>query len=275
MKPIAGLRASGSWSNEDVMPGLLEQLRARPKTQAPGVQTQTAQGLLRSKTGRAGVGGSAPRISSQAERAAVAETAARGRELQAQGAQQAKQLEQAAEGQEIQQEAEQQAATDQLLDTQQKAGLQTQNILNELERGEEELDLKKWMSKAEQMSFNMRLNDQKYIQELQNTRARRRMRSEDDFLQQYAESQFAAERAVLQDALGRDLDLLADEAEFRKQLAEMDLQHAIKMAQAQAEQEAITNEYGAYESMVSGGAGIFASFQRASADQPGGTDADE
>lgn len=212
------------------------------KMQAPeqqiGVTDQTAQtqSLLRTKLGKAGSNTSVPAASNIQEQQAVKQA----QNQQGQIQQQVKvNIEQ--ENQQNLASAAQNAERMREIDDKAKSmannfQLQSDDLLNEFERGRLKLADQKDASKAEQLGFNLRLQDQNYLNKLKSEGDLSRFNSSEDFKMAAAEQEVADNKALL--SMGLDAQAFAQmsDAEFTKALSTMDVNQSIEMFKQEQEQ---------------------------------------
>lgn len=217
-------------------------------------QTAQTQSLLRTKLGKANSGSSAvPGISNIQEQQAV------------QGAQN-QQTQQAQSGvvqaqQETQQDLGQQAQTSQqfqALDDRQKElvnnfQVQTSDLLQDFQRGNLKLDDAKDAAKTEQLGFQLRLQDQSYLDKLKSDGDLDRFNNAQDFKVAAAEQEVSDNTALL--SMGLDAQAFANmnDADFTKALGTMDVNSAIQLFQQQQEQQQKMAKYKMLGSIVSTG----------------------
>lgn len=198
-------------------------------------ETGTVQQLL---TARKGIVGPAtalgPRGLSVAESGARAQTQQQLGEAAQQAQLQAIQLGQAAQEQEQQQQA--QAANIEFQRQQNKlqSRVQTENILRGLEQGRTTLSEEKRQAGMEQVAANLRLQTDSYINQLQLEGARSRLQDDLAF-DQAMKQQIAADNiSLLQIKLNNQSLLDSNDRDFRKQLAQIDIDTAVQMARQDA-----------------------------------------
>lgn len=223
------------------MANLLETIRnnSQQMAQAPGTQDQTQQlgTLLRAKTGKAGL---APGVvsSNLGEQQAVVQTQ---QEFQNQIQPQA-QIQQA--GLQAQQTGQEQAARQQMQDIGQQrkfdtiqSKMKTDALLNDLERNRGKLSMDQYAANVEQLGFNLRLQNDKYLNELQNEGQKARLNNDINFKEQLARTTFDNTQDIFEQRL-RDKSILdANDKEYSNVVAQMGIDDAYAMFRAQAESQ--------------------------------------
>lgn len=198
--------------------------------QAPGMtdQSQQVANLLRAKSGKA-VGGPDVGPSSLAEAAAVGSAQQQMRnEVLPQAQIQQQQLEGQMAGQEQQAGIEKANIAQQTKFNTIQNKLRTTQLLNEFEQDRGKLDLAKNKAGVEQFAQGLRLQNQKYISDLQREGARKRLDTEIGFNEELVRSAFGANKDLLEKQLkGRSI-LGANDREFNKAMGQMTIDDAWK-----------------------------------------------
>lgn len=220
-------------------------------------QTQRVQGLLEAKTGKAIEGDTGPARTTIQEKSAAQQTQAGLQDqslqnrLQFQGIQQ-QDLEQTAKTQE-----QQLNLADQLQDYQSAFERQTDSILGDFERDKRMLEDSRAASKVEQAGFLLRLQDQQYLSDLKQQGEMNRLNSSVGF-----------KEAAFKSALEDSMDLFSSEQafktfsqssdrEFQNQLAQMDINFAMQMADKMATAQANQSIFSGLGTVVSGAASMY------------------
>ena len=229
-----------------------------PVTQPLGPsQTSQLQQLSQATSGRAPTQSTGPRMSNVGEQLANQQT-----QLQLQQVAQAEQQGQ----QQVQQQAEQVVKEEQLVQrdmTEQSARFMDQlmndqlGVLQQFSKGEKQLNLKKDKARLEQIGFTLRLNNDKYINKLQEEGFRARLDNEAVFEEELARSIFAEELDLFRDNLDFRAMMGASDRDFQEQVASMDLNSAIELANASAQSAASQQMWSGIGTMVSGGVGAY------------------
>lgn len=217
------------------MANLLEALQAS----GPAGTTSQLSTLLRAKTGKA-VGGPATALSSQQERAAIAQTAQEMQPVQqaatVQQAQQEQQAREVAQRSQIgQAEVAQQRQANKLQNQ-----IRTNQLLQELEQGKGKIDMSRYQASLEQIGQNLRLNNQQYVDNLQREGARSRLNDDLQFKEQLQASIFQDAKSLLEKQLGNKSILAANDREFEIAMERMGYENAVSLlnSQMRAEREA-------------------------------------
>lgn len=198
-------------------------------------ETGTVQQLL---TARKGIVGPAtalgPKGLSVAEAGARATTQQQLGEAAQQAQLQGMQLSQAAQEQEQQQQAQMSNVEFQRQQNKLQSRVQTENILRGLEQGRATLSEEKRQAGMEQVAANLRLQTDSYINQLQLEGARSRLQDDLAF-DQAMKQQIAADNiSLLQIKLNNQSLLDSNDRDFRKQLAQIDIDTAVQMARQDA-----------------------------------------
>lgn len=217
------------------MANLLETIRknrsALATEQAPLTdETQRTQELLQAKTGKA-LGPSETATSNIAEQVAVGGTQAQIQQLGQQLQQQ-----QAAEDieglRQTQQERLQRGELDQARKFQTiQTKMETNKLLNELQRDKATLDLEKDKSRLEQTAFLLAMQDKRYVDNLQAVGRRNRFDNQQQFNEELQKQIMGIEVDFLKTKLNQSDILAASDRDFREMLAGMSFADAQAIAQ--------------------------------------------
>lgn len=228
------------------MANLLETIRknrsALATEQAPLTdETQRTQELLQAKTGKA-LGPSETATSNIAEQVAVGGTQAQIQQLGQQLQQQ-----QAAEDieglRQTQQERLQRGELDQARKFQTiQTKMETNKLLNELQRDKATLDLEKDKSRLEQTAFLLAMQDKRYVDNLQAIGRRNRFDNQQQFNEELQKQIMGAEVDLFKTKLNQQDILAVSDREFREMLAGMSFEEAQTLANMEMEyQQTVTN----------------------------------
>ena len=245
----------------------LQQVTAQPAPMTD--QTVQASRLLRAKSGKAVSGPEVSRVP-VGEQAAVQQTQLGLEQLRPQAALQAQQV---GTAEQAQQEAagreERQIAQSRRIDTVQNR-IQTERLLNDLARDKQSLNLDKDRARLEQAGAYLALQDQQYVDRLQDEGRRARLDDKATFKEELQKSIFGDNTDLLQTQLGNRSILDANDREFRRALKNIDLATAaalvrneIATSNEQAKWEGIGNIIGAGVQ----GVGAYANMPKASGTQ--------
>jgi hypothetical protein len=233
------------------MATLLEQLRQQGPT---GEQTQQVQSLLSARTGKATAPGAAPRatniqeqVQDQLTRGQLADTAQQA-SMQAQ--------QQGQEQRAVEQQFQQQRAqlNEQDINTQEAYQRQVEASLKDYQRNIKQLNVAKQAAKVEQLGFQLRLSNQNYIMQLKDAAARDRITNAVSFNEALQRTIFKDEIDLLSSDLDFRMLLKADEAEFQKMLAKIDIDTALAIAAASAKDSATQSIVSGVNKFVTAGA---------------------
>lgn len=239
----------------------------------PGMtdQTQQAQSLLRTKLGKAGMGSSAvPAASNIQEQQAVKQAQNQMSQVASAGQIQAEQATQEALGQQAQEAESFRQIEQRQKDLESNFRLSTDELLQEFERGKLKLEDSKDAAKTEQLGFQLRLQDQNYINELKRQGDLNRFKSDQDFRVAAAEQEIADNKALLQ--MGIDAKAFANmqDAEFSKVLATMDVNQAIQMFKDEQAHAKKMGKWKMLASLVSTGSSMYGQSGSGSGNTGGG-----
>lgn len=198
-------------------------------------ETGTVQQLL---TARKGIVGPAtalgPKGLSVAEAGARAATQQQLGETAQQAQLQGVQLGQAAQEQQQQQQAQAANVEFQRQQNRLQSRIQTESILRGLEQGRATLSEDKRQAGMEQIAANLRLQTDSYINQLQLEGARSRLQDDLAF-DQAMKQQIASDNiSLLQVKLSNQSLLDSNDRDFKKQLAQIDMDTAVQMAKQDA-----------------------------------------
>jgi|694.fasta_scaffold39126_2 hypothetical protein len=236
------------------MANLLEALQ--PQMQDTTSQLST---LLRAKSGKA-VGAPATAISTQQEQAAVAQAGQAMQPIQQAATLQQAEQQQQARGIE-QQVGQQQAQIAQSRQANQvKTQLQTQQLLQDLEQNKGKIDANRYQASMEQLGQNLRLNNQKYVDNLQREGSRARLNDDIQFREQMARSVLQDNKSLLEKQLGNRSILTASDREFSIAMARMGVQDAWQMFRNESNAQQSAAQWSAGASVVTTGLGAYGTY---------------
>jgi len=216
------------------MANLLDTLRQNSQVGQQGVTDETSKlaTLLRAKSGKA-VGGSGVVSSNLGEQAAVAQT---NQQLQQQVAPQAaiQQAGMAQQASQIQQQETQQRADiaqSRRFDTVQNK-IKTDQLLKDLERNKGEIDVAKQGAQLEQLGANLRLQNKKYVDDLQREGQLARLNDDAAFREAALRSAMGNKMEIVNKTIDNNTILSANDREFKKKVAQIDIATAYNMFNA-------------------------------------------
>lgn len=222
-------------------------------------QTATTQSLLRTKLGKASSSGAAPAASNIQEQQAVKQAQNQQSQVAGQGQVLAEQENQ----QNIEQATVEQDKMRKLDDRSKELAasfrLNSDDLLNEFERGEAVLDDKKDQSKTEQLGFQLRLQDQAYLDKLKSEGEISRFNNEQDFKVAAAEQAVGDNEALLKMGLDAQAFANMNDATFSKALATMDVNKAIELFNAEQAQNKKMAKWKMLTSLTSVGSNMMGS----------------
>jgi hypothetical protein len=227
-------------------------------------QTEALSRISQAASGKAvpGAGGAgAPARSQQAE-LAVVDQVKRGQQELAK----ANQMQTLALGQQEQALKDSEEFKNRLMSDEQLAArekyLETQRgILTDYSSGQRQLDLTKDKAKLEQLGFSMRLSNDKYLNELENRAKIAGLSNAISFEEELTRSIFADEEELFRNDLDFRAMIAADQRTFRDELAQMDINMALDMAEASNRALSEKQMWDGLGGIIQGGASAYASYK--------------
>lgn len=237
------------------MANLLEALQ-------PQMQDTTSQlsGLLRAKSGKA-VSAPAGALSTQQEQAAVAQAGQAMQPVQQAAAMQQAEQQQQARGIEQQVGQQQAEITQSRQANQLKTQLQSQQLLQDLEQNKGKIDMARYQASMEQLGQNLRLSNQKYVDNLQREGSRARLNDDLQFREQLARSVMADNKSLLEKQLGNKSILAANDREFSIAMAKMGVQDAWSMFQNEGKAQQQAAQWTTGASVLTSGLASYGTYQ--------------
>lgn len=220
---------------------LLDKIRQSMSTQSttPVVQdrTQQAQQMMQAKLGKAATTESTPRMSNIAEMEVAGKVAEEQRKLAEKGEISAQKVSQAEEKVEQKKLQGTQILNEERLNQVASYQNRADSIMGELERNKKQLDAKQYRAKIEQLGFNLRLQNDQYIDRLEREGVTARLHQESYMNEELLRTVFAEEL----DLYNNDLDFRslvnAYDRDAEKALARIDINFAIELAKSSAKAE--------------------------------------
>lgn len=139
---------------------------------------------------------------------------------------------QAAQQQQFQQQSAQLGEREQAVAD--RARNQTNQLLSEAEQQRGQLDLAKNRAKAEQIGFNLRLSNDKYVKRLQQEGQLRRLGDKNRFEEETVKSLFGKEQELFKDQLDFNESLNMDMLQWEEELQRVDLENWVQAAKMEA-----------------------------------------
>lgn len=208
-------------------------------------QGQDIATLIKARSGKAQQAGAAPAMSNVAEQVAANQVKTAQTQLGAEGKiQAAQQQEQSAD---IQQNAQQsnKQFQEQRADQKQNLRIKTDQILDEYATGQKKIRNMKDIENLEQVGFSIRLNNDQYINQLQNEGNRARLDDMAEFRYQAAQDAWGLKDNQMMDQRAFSDMMSMSDREFQEKLAEYDAQDIVsdleyqsKTAEARGKAEA-------------------------------------
>ena len=130
-----------------------------------------------------------------------------------------------------------------LRDLSTQRGIETDNIFSEFEFDTADLEDRKDAAALEQRSFMLAMQDKKYLDELNKIGEERRLQNAIDFDNELKRLVMEDEMASLLDELNFQVGQKADQRKFNEQLAQIDVDTAVALAQSSADQAIQRNKW--------------------------------
>jgi hypothetical protein len=218
------------------------------------MQTEQAQNLLSARSGKATAPGAAPRATNIQEQVQDQLTRGQLSEVAQQASLQSRQ--QGQEQRAVEQQFAQQTAqlNEQDIASQETYQRQVEAALKDYQRNIKQLDVAKQGAKVEQLGFQLRLSNQNYLMQLKNAAARDRITSAVGFQEALQRTVFADEIDLMSSDLDFRMLLKADDAQFNKMLAQIDIDTALEIAKAQAKDAAAQQTVSGINQLIQAGA---------------------
>ena len=196
-----------------------------------GGQTQLAQRLITAKqTGKAPVTGQGPQRATEGERVADSVAAQEQRVVQTDTLTKLAALRDSAETLKKQTSLTADKQSEQMTSLIQNSQNRTADFLQQMQQEDRSLSLQESQSRLEQGAFNLRLGNNQYLQELQDTGRRERLGDSISFKEEMQRQIFADQTSLLEDDLAFKEMMTMDDATFQKLLATIDSNAALQMA---------------------------------------------
>ena len=239
---------------------LKSQLSGQPDISTGPSQTGAVRGLLRAKTGKEIAPSAGPRQSALQEKMAERQTQIGAQQLQQKGQIQAEQIGQR-EADIAQRETQQQEQSqEQFANLQDSMENRTNQILAQFESGEKSLDNLKNLAELEQVGFGLRLQNKQYINQLQSEGEKVRLDDLLEFKSQMAQDILKDQENLMVDKVAFDRVISANDREFSQELANMDIDYAMSMADNSIKQEQARQVASGIGSLVQGGTQAYSAF---------------
>lgn len=229
-------------------------------------QTSQIGSLLGAASGKAAAPSAAPSTSNLGEQIQQNQAALAQQAVQQQGQQAAQELGQAQRAQEQQFQQQGRQLTEQSLATQDEFTRQNEALLNSYQQGIKQLNLQKDKSRLEQLGFDLRLGNNQYIDNLQREGARARLDSKIAFSEALQRSIWDDEQDLFNDSLEFRSLMGSDQRAFTDKMAQMDLDFAMQVANAQAQEANQRQMWGAIGSLTSAGIQTYGEYKKGSFD---------
>ena len=199
-------------------------------------------------------GGGQARLSALGEKLAAVNTLAGAQTIQQQGAIQNTALSQQSEAQQQQYVGQVQEVTQQRVAAQQSFNDKTQDLLTQHQGQMSKLESQDMRSRTEQMGFMMRLSNDKYVTQLHDESTRSRLDEGTNFQEALTRTVFAQESDMFNSDLTFRNLMRADQRTFTQQMGDIDIDWALRFAQADNKAAATTMMWSGIGSLASAGA---------------------
>ena len=239
-----------------------EQATSAPKQASERDLTSQSQRLIQAKSGKAAAPGSAPRISNVGEQVANQNALLQGQALaqQIQLGQQALDTQVAQQTEAVKQQEDEQAFQAEKVESDYLRNEDA--VLDQYLSGKKKLDLSKDKSKFEQMGFQMRMADGKYMDTLNREAKRSQLDNESKFKEEMARTVFAEELEMFHDNLDFRNSMFSDKMDFQEQMGQMDLDYALQMAQFSNQQASANSMFTGIGQATTGGIQAYGAYAK-------------
>jgi len=215
---------------------ILGKSTATSNVAAPTDSGQQFTKIAAAGTGKAVAQGTAPKASALGEQAAL-----QGVQQKLDNITQQSQVVQAGQRQQVAATKQNQSIANAQLDQdaltkRTQTNLQTDSLLNQFEQGKESLDYNKNAAKIEQLGFNLRLSDDKYVFNLQQAGDKARLDNELSFKTQMYKEAFSAYTDLANDQASFQMIMNDDKNTFNMKMAGMKVEDALDLANDAAKQ---------------------------------------
>lgn len=232
-----------------------------PNLGRPTDQKAKLEKLLRAKSGKAVGAGTGPASSAIQETAATQQVAAQAKDIETQQMLQTQAVSQ--QEQQLEQQAQEmrEADTEQAQIQKKEFNRQKDNILSDLKRNFQQMDMKERESKFQMAATLMRLDNQKYIHKLQTQGKRDRINSQAAWERKFAETQAKDAMILFRNNMLSADTLFQDDERFRTLMGEMDIKDALDALDEAAKQKGAEQMAGGMSQAISAGAQMYASYE--------------
>lgn len=242
---------------------LLTRLQQLGKQQAAEGQTEEVRQLQRTAaTGKAAQEQTGPKAANLVERVARQQVQQQEAQIDERDQLLAEQIETRAQTVAQQFDAAKMQQLEQVLNQKQQLQNQTTQLLNQFARERGKLDVAKKQAQFEQLGFELRMNNEEYVQKLQQNGARSRLENDANFKEELQRSVFANEMELFNSDLDFQRLMYAEGRELIQALHDLDVEHFRQMGRIETDATAGAAKYSAMSDMVSGGASAWSSYQQ-------------
>jgi len=239
--------------------------------QAPVSGAQVGDILQTKATGKAAMDTGAPAASSIQEQQAQQTTSTQVKAVQQQGQAAAAELGAAEASQSASAELADKALDEQGENARSRLLQMTADTIKEYQMGTRTLDQQRDKAKLEQVGFGLRLTNEAYVSNLHREAQKSRLNSDAQFQEELTRSIFADEEELFREDLNFRAMMKADDREFNKQLAEMNISEALRVAAATAQAANATAQWTAAGNLASAGIEGYSDIKKSQATNAGGT----
>lgn len=235
---------------------------ALPQPPAAQDRTEQIRNILQAQQGKVQAAPTGqPQRTARAEQIAQMQIGQQAQQLEQAGAQQREQQQLQAREQKQRIEQNKVELEEKRLDQRIQFNQRSEDILRDLKQKERELDFKRDGAKVEQLGFNIRLNNEQYINKLQTEARRARIYDDFQFREELQRAIFAEERDLFNNDLQFRRMIDANEREFKQQLENIDIEQAIQIANIEAQQANQEMIWSGVGDLVSGAAKAYAAYE--------------
>ncbi len=244
---------------------LLTRIRELGQAQAPEGKTEELRKLQQTAlTGKAGVEETGPRAAPLMEKLAKQQVREQEVDTAQQEEQVAAQLEARAQQVAQQFDAAQLQQMEQMLNAKQQIQQQTTALLNQAVREGKKLDSAKQKAAAEQLGFEIRMNNEEYVQRLQQNGMRARLDNEINFKEELQRSIFAEEMELFQNDLDFQRIMQAEGRDLMEALANLEIEQIEAIGNTEVKQISTTAMYDSLSTLASGSMEGYAEYKKES-----------
>lgn len=197
--------------------------------------TGALQSMLAARGGKAVEGGApTPRLSNVQEQVQQNLAKVQQEQQQQAGATQATQVEQANQGQQQQMSQQMQQVDQSRVESVDKFTAESDRLLRDFQQQGQQINFQKDAAKLEQLGFNLRLSDEKYVNQLKMAGTKARLDNANNFEYELSKSVFADEQELFNSNLQFKSLMSAKGRDFERELSNIDIETALQVAATNA-----------------------------------------